>query len=241
MPHYSVSRLIRCLLLSSLLLPALPAAAQQATAAKAGRWSLSSSLLVGRLRYPAARQRNGSAENGTDYTLGQHPPQVGAAVGATLALPVPPASRSTCFVLSLRAAYNRRQLTVHADPYAPTVPPPPAYDARFRYRTVDAQVGLGVRHYLAPRRRVFWEIGPMLALTCQDYSRLDSEASTKGYLPAPGTNVLLRGAFGLRPAGPASRWQLSAGYARGLVLRRTQVATGEDFAELTVQYALKPQ
>ncbi|RAK69708.1 hypothetical protein [Hymenobacter edaphi] len=221
-------------LLSPLLLPALPAAGQQARA-HAGHWSVSSSLLVGRLRYPAARQRSGSAENGTDYTLSGHPPQVGAAVGASLALPVPPGNRNTYLLLSLRAAYNRRLLAVHAAPYAPGGAPPPAYDARFRYRTVDAQVGLGVRHYLSPRRRLFWEIGPMLALTCQDYSRLDSEAAAHRYLPAPGTNVLLRGVFGLRPA---RRWQLAAGYARGLVLRRTQVATAEDFAELTVHYAL---
>lgn len=225
------------LLLPLCLLAARPAAAQQPSA-HSSRWSLSSGLLLGRLRYPEARQRSGSPETGTDYTLGRHPAQAGASFGASLALPVPPTGGHTCLVLSLRAAYNRRLLTVHADPYAPTTPPPPAYDAHFRYRTVDAQVGLGVRHYLAPRRRLFWEAGPVLALTCQDYSRLDSPAETSRYLPAPGTNVLLRGAFGLSPAGQDGRWQLALGYARGVVLRRTQVVTAEDFAELTVLYAL---
>lgn len=228
-----------CLLVSLFALIALPAAAQSGRAG-AGHWSLGGGLLVGRLRYAEARQRSGSAETGTDYTLGQHPPQLGAFVGASLALPVPPTSTHTYLVLGLRAAYNRRALTVHADPYAPTQPPPPAYDARFRYRTVDAQIGLSVRHYLAPRRRLFWEMGPMLVLTCQDYSRLDSDARPNRYLPAPGTNVLLRGAFGLRPGGADSRWQLAVGYARGVVQRRTQVATAEDFAELTVQYQLRP-
>ena len=225
------------ILLGGWSLAAGPVAAQAGRAATS-RWSLSSGLLLGRLRYPTAQQRSGSPDNGTDYTLDRHPAQIGASFGASLALPVPPTSDHTYLVLTLRAAYNRRLLTVHADPYAPTAPPPPPYDAYFRYRTVDAQVGLGVRHYLAPRRRLFWEAGPVLALTCQDYSRLDRPATSSRYLPAPGTNVLLRGAFGLSPAGPSGRWQVALGYARGLVLRRSQVVTAEDFAELTVQYAL---
>ncbi|RTQ52352.1 hypothetical protein EJV47_04870 [Hymenobacter gummosus] len=219
----------------AVLAGATPALAQPAPPAV--RWSLHSGLLVSRLRYADGRQRHGSSDGGTDYTLGRHQPQVGAALGASAALPVPPTGTNTYLVVAAQLAYNRRTLAVHAAPYGPT--PPPAYDARFRYRTVDAQVALSVRHFLAPRRRLYWEAGPVLAITCQDYSRVDADATGR-YAQAPGHNALLRLGLGTHLPGPLARYQLTAAYARGLISRRTQVATSEDFAELTLHYQLDP-
>jgi hypothetical protein len=226
-----------CTVLARLLLLLLPAAAAAQAPPPAVRWNLHSGLLVSRLRYADGRQRHGSPDGGTDFSLGQHPPQVGFAFGGSAALPVPPTGANTFLVVSAQAAYNRRTLTVHATPYGPA--PLPAYDAHFRYRTVDAQLGLSVRHYLAPRRRVYWEAGPVLAITCQDYSRVDTDAAGR-YAQAPGSNALLRLALGARLPGALARWQLAAGYARGFITRRTQVVTSEDYAELTLHYQLRP-
>jgi hypothetical protein len=223
------------LLLAGVL--ALPAGAAAQHPALTPEWNLHAGGRLSRLRYANASQQT-SVDGGTEYRLGRHPLQAGAVLGGAVAVPVPPTGRTTFLVLRSELAYNRRTLAVQATP-AGGPPALPAYAARFRYRTVDVQVGLDVRHYLAPRRRLFWEAGPLLALTTQDYSRVDATGKPERVAQGPGSNVLLRAALGLRSPWPGSaRWQLSLAYARGMVARRTQVVTSEDYAELLLHYPL---
>ncbi|MCC3156806.1 hypothetical protein LJ737_06135 [Hymenobacter sp. 15J16-1T3B] len=194
--------------------------------------------------YASATAQSGGLGSLTTYRLGNATPQVGAAAGITLALPVPPTGQRTFVLLRAGAAYLRRQANVTVNPGAPRgYPREPEYQLQQRFRTVNVRLLLGLRYWLD--EHLVLEAGPMVSVNMQDHSRI-----RKSYLAHPDSsfndtsvglgvaNLLLHAGLGYRAASARHPWVIMASYAQGLARDQT-LGLGESYAEVTLHYPLR--